>query len=293
MQLTIGIFGNIDFIKKLGKHGTINDIMIYNHASSDGVFTFVSPVSSEKIQPLLQVINMIDVPVIVSEEITKELAEQLMVIDAFGFEKGFIISSSEDLRKLIKGTCIEKFEWLADEKQLREKIMNVVIEYQKNIWAPIDNYFDVKSVGTVVLTIIKGGTVKKHDKLIVQPLAKEVLIKGIQSQDRDIEEASSGMRAGLNLKGIEAEELKRGYVICNNGKVSKAIEIEFMKSRFSKNNPEGSQVFLSVGLQVLPGRFENNKITLENSVVYQPGMKCMIASTKQVMPRIIGSGRIK
>jgi len=40
MHLTLGVFGDKEFLKKMGKPGTVNDIMIYNHASSEGVFTF-------------------------------------------------------------------------------------------------------------------------------------------------------------------------------------------------------------------------------------------------------------
>ncbi len=306
-HITIGIFGNNEFLKKLGKQGTINDIMIYNHGSSEGVFTYVAPNSPEnKIQPLLQAISMIDVPVIVANELTKELAEQIIALDAFGFEKGFIISDSEDLKKIIKGTSIEKYEWLDEREQsvdviLKEKLKTAqAMPINKDVWIPIDNYFNVKSVGTVILSIIKGGSVKKYDKLIIQPIGKEVVVKGIQSQDKDIEEASFGMRAGLSLKGVEADEIRRGYVICRDTAiVSKTINLEFSRNKYSKEPIEnGMQVFVSVGLQVIPGKIENIEsstlsISLEHPVVCAHGQKCLVASTQQTMPRILGNGTIK
>lgn len=353
-HLTIGIFGNNEFLKKLGKQGTINDIMIYNHGSSEGVFTYVAPNSPEnKIQPLLQAISMIDVPVIVANELTKELAEQIIAIDAFGFDKGFIISDSEDLKRLIKGTSIEngvvnnindrrqhpqrnlnsvaEYEWLDEREQsvdviLRERLKTAqAMPINKDVWIPIDNYFNVKSVGTVILSIIKGGSVKKYDKLMMQPLGKEIMVKGIQSQDKDIEEATHGMRAGLSLKGVEADEIRRGYVICNNNSsiISKNIKIEFTKNKYSREAIEnGMHVFVSVGLQVIPGKIENIEsstlsISLEHPAVYFrngltqdfdakadthrssdvghhfQGQKCMLASTQQAMPRILGNGTIK
>jgi len=55
MHLTVGIFGDMELIKKLGKQGTVNDIALYNHGSSDGVFTFAGPNSPDnRIQPVLQ-----------------------------------------------------------------------------------------------------------------------------------------------------------------------------------------------------------------------------------------------
>src|SRR5262249_52372976 len=119
-----------------------------------------------------------------------------------------------------------------------------------NLFVPIDNYFNVKSVGTVILGLVKSGTVKKHDKLIVEPLGKEVLVKGIQSQDKDFDEAGPGTRVGLNLKGVEADELKRGYVI-GAAQKSKTITLDFVKNKYSKEQlKENDQVFVSTGLLV-------------------------------------------
>ncbi len=126
--------------------------------------------------------------------------------------------------------------------------------------------FDVKSVGTVILGIIKSGTVKKHDKVLVEPLGKEVMIKGIQSQDRDFDSAEAGMRVGLNLKGVEADELK-----------------------------ENDQVFVSSGLQAIAAKVKSVdplEVETENPVAYNKDTKFLIASTKQDLPRIIGSAHL-
>ncbi len=300
-HITIGVFGNRDFMKSMAKKGTVNDIMICNHASSESILTCAAPNSpEEKIQPLLQTINMIDIPVIVCGSMTKELAEQLVALDAFGFAQGFIVSHSDELRKLIQGTSIEKFEWVTDEKELRKRLNSIDAQpLTMGVWVPVDNYFSVKSVGTVVLSIIKGGIVKKYDKLIIQPLGKDVMVKGIQSQDKDIEEAAYGMRAGISLKGVEAEEIKRGYVLCNSASVSKNVSMNFSKNRYSRETlKNGMQLFASIGLQVIPGKIdsmENNtmSISLEHPAVYLSGQKCLLATTGQNMPRIAGTGILK
>src|SRR3989344_1856289 len=102
-HLTAGIFGDREILKKLGKQGTINDITIYNHASSEGVYTYLSP-SSERVHALLEVACSIDIPVLVIDELTREVAEQLVAVDAMNFDNGFIISSNEQLSGLIKGS---------------------------------------------------------------------------------------------------------------------------------------------------------------------------------------------
>ena len=298
LHITAGMFGSKEFAesiaKKLGKQGTANDLVIYNHGSSEGVFTYVT-VNSDKIQSLLQAINMVDVPVIAVNELNAAVGEQIVAISEFGFDEGFILLeniSEEQIKPLIKGTCIEKFSLINDGTELVESLKKVKVERAANLVIPIDNYFNVKSVGTVILGIIKSGTVKKYDKVIVEPLGKEVMIKGIQSQDKDFESAETGMRVGLNLKGIEAEELKRGYIIGSAIK-SKAFKFHFNKSKYSKEQlKENDQIFVSSGLQVVAAKVKSSdplEVETENIVAYNKNTKFLIASTKQNLPRIIGS----
>ncbi len=292
LHMTIGVFGNHSFAKKLGKEGTTNDIAICNHGSSEGVFTFVSP-NSEKIQSLLQVINMIDVPIIVISELNAQLGEEIIAIAEYGFEHGFIVLDGvvkEQIDPLIKGTCIENFKVT---ENVMEDIKQLKFEYSDELLIPIDNYFDVKSVGTVILGIMKGGKIKKYDKVNLDPLGKEVMIKGIQSQDKDFEEAEAGMRVGLNLKGITVEDLKRGYIIGKLEK-TKTVKLNFEKSKYTKEViKENDPVFVSSGLQVVAGKVKSVQpleVELENELMLNK--KILVASTKQNMPRILGKATL-
>jgi len=297
MHLTVGIFGNQELAKSLGKKGTTNDISIYNHASSEGVFTFVCP-NSEKIQPLLQVLNMIDVPVLVVENLTKEIGEIIIGLDEINFENGFIITKvREQLAAIIKNTSLEKYK-IIEEENLRAELLNLKITRDNDfLLVPIDNYFTVTGVGTIVLGIVKSGIIRKHDKVFVEPLGKEVTVKGIQSQDKDFEEAETGMRVGLNLKGVEADELKRGFVICKEIQKSSELSIKFRKNRFAKQElKEGMNVLLSVGLQVVACSIlsakEELKLKSSQPLAFAKNSRCIIALPIETYPRIVGSGDI-
>jgi len=298
MHLTVGIFGNQDLAKKLGKKDTINDIAIYSHSSSEGVFTYICP-NSEKIQSLLQVLNMIDVPVLVIDNLTKEIGEMIVGINEMNFEKGFIVTDIRDaIQPLIKNTCLEKFEIIGDN-DLWPKLLSFNIERHDDfLMLPIDNYFNVKGVGTVILGIIQSGKISLHEKLIVEPIGKEVIAKGIQSQDKGIEEADAGTRIGLNIKGVEAEELKRGFVIVKD-KVEKSSEIviKFKRNRFFKQEiKQGIPALLSVGLQVVSCTIESTgselKLKSDQKIAYRKNQRCIIASQNDIMPRIMGNGII-
>ena len=296
MHLTIGVFGDQELAKRLGKKGTTNDIAIYNHGSSDGVLSYVCP-NSEKIQPLLQVLSMIDVPVVVIRTITKEVGEIVIGIDEMNFERGFIITDMKDeVQQFVKNTSLEKFE-IVEEKELRQKLLETKIQRYDNVLVPIDNYFNVKGIGTVILGIVKGGKVSLHDKLMLEPLGREVVVKGIQSQDKDIKETESGMRVGLNLKGVEADDIRRGFVLCNSIEKSNEIKIKFNKSKFFKQElKQGMPVFLSVGLQAVTFNIESvgdEMILKSNQLIsYIKNQKCLLASQNEILPRIIGSGVI-
>ena len=301
MHLTIGVFGDNELAGRLGKKGTVNDIVIFNHSSSEGVMTYVCP-NSEKIQPLLQVLNMIDVPILVADKLTKEIGEMIVGLDEMKFENGFIITSiKEQLEPIIRDTYLSKYE-IITENNLRSKLLNLKIDRQNDrLILPIDNYFDVTGVGTIILGIIKSGAIKKYDKVFMEPLGKEVLIKGIQSQDNDLEEVSAGMRVGLNLKGVETDEIRRGFVLCKQINKASEFKVRFEKNKFSRQElKEGMNILFCAGLQVVTCSIKSiekdkNDIVMTSAqpIAYENNQHCIMASQNDSYPRIIGHGNIE
>jgi selenocysteine-specific translation elongation factor len=289
-NLTIGIFGNREFIKELGKKSTVNDIAIYHHADSEHIFTFVSP-NSDKIQPLLQTLQMTEVPILVLGELNAQVGEEIVGLGEMGFKQGFVILdnfSEEQYRKIVKDTTLEKFEIIPKSvPDVFSKLISVNIDRSGEASVPIDNYFNVKGVGTVILGIVRRGEVKKFDKMNAEPLGKEVMIKGIQIQDKDFDVAEGGSRVGFNLKGVEADELKRGYILCNNVEKTSKLANKIIKNKFYKGQPkDNEQLIVSSGLQCVTGLIKGNEIVLEKEMVLQRPV--LVASTKQEGLRIIG-----
>ena len=289
-NLTIGIFGNSEFIKELGKKGTVNDLSIYHHVDSEHIFTFVS-CNSDKIQSLLQAVQMTEVPLLIINNINEKLGEQIVAIDQMKFQNGLVILDNfpkQQFNKLIKDTSIENFEIVEKNKaKIFDKLMDFKIKRNDKLLFPIDNYFNVKGIGTVVLGIVKNGEVNKFDKVSIEPLGKEVTIKGIQIQDKDFKLAKSGSRAGLNLKGVNADEIKRGFVLSNNAKKVSNLDNSIEKNKLYKNNlKNGEQIIVSSGLQCISAKLKTKKIELEKEMVLQK--RIIIASTRKENLRIIG-----
>ncbi|MHA1589909.1 MAG: translation elongation factor EF-1 subunit alpha [Candidatus Njordarchaeales archaeon] len=78
---------------------------------------------------------------------------------------------------------------------------------------PIQKVFKIKGVGTVVTGRVETGKLKKGDSVIIQPLGKQSVAQSIEMHHEPLEEAVPGDNVGVNLKGISADEVKRGDVM--------------------------------------------------------------------------------
>src|SRR5215813_3839534 len=81
---------------------------------------------------------------------------------------------------------------------------------------PIDHAFNVKGIGTVILGVIKQGTVKTYDQLKILPSGNNILVKSIQMHDDPVNESKSPARVGVAVKGVDADDISRGDVLCSN-----------------------------------------------------------------------------
>jgi selenocysteine-specific translation elongation factor len=84
---------------------------------------------------------------------------------------------------------------------------------------PIDHFFNVKGVGTVILGYVTHGRIEKHDELKVLPTDRKALVRSIQKHDDDYDDAVRGDRVGLALKNVDVEQLDRGYVLTADDRV--------------------------------------------------------------------------
>ncbi|MEO2117558.1 MAG: EF-Tu/IF-2/RF-3 family GTPase [Methanocaldococcus sp.] len=306
--LTVGLFGHVEGVgKELGKKGTSTDITLYNYKQGDKAVCYVEPTRyPDRINPLIYTINMMDYALVFINEITGELGETLLALDMFGINNGaFVVSEYVDLdmlKNIISQTSMKDFEILErDFINIREKMVNLNVDrdYNSFVKIPIDHYFTVRSVGTVILGKVETGTVKVHDNLRVYPTDKTAMVRSIQIHDNDFKEAKAGNRVGLALKGITTDELDRGMILSNGElKVAKEIELNINWNPFmQKTVKEGENYQIIVGLQSVSCSVEevnNNKIklSLQKEIAYDVGDKlCLIDGSAKI--RILGVGKLE
>jgi selenocysteine-specific translation elongation factor len=166
------------------------------------------------------------------------------------------------VRPLLKGTALEGWslaEGLGNPNQMREKLMAREPEVRTGpTRVSIDHSFPVKGLGTVCLGIVDQGVVKKHQELRIFPTDKKTQIRSIQVHDNDVDEASSGSRVGLAVKGAEPEDIGRGTILAEEGilSVKKTIDLTLTVNKFWKGTLKGGMaVHCASGMQFIPGVF--------------------------------------
>ena len=303
-QITIGIFHDDALAKELGKKATQSDMVFFHRKTDDAVFSFLYAFE-DKIIPKSQIMNSIDVALISGDQITSALGETILLLDSLGYNKGaFLIPPFSDpsaLRSMIKSTSLESFQII--EKHIHS--INLYLDgvtikrsYDEPVIVTIDHFFHVKGVGEVVLGFVDQGILHKHDKLWLLPLKKEVVVRSIQMQDNDFDEALAGSRVGLALKGVTVDELKRGFILCQPDMVETGsdLTLSFIKNRFYPQVSKG-KFHATIGLQTVPitiSDITNETVTIsaEKPICYMKSQKVILLDLNADKLHHIGTGTI-
>lgn len=295
------ILGDATIADNLGKKGTATDITLYDKKDADIIRTFIVPNGfPEKIQPLLQAINLAEYVIFNVNVIDKFTGEQIVALDILKKSKGILLHTYDidenKLNLMIKGTVLEQFKRVS-----HDRIQEEVNEFEPNTpespqsLVVVDHCFDVKGVGTVILGKVISGTIKQYDKLVIYPSNKEVLIKSIQMHDNPVKESVAPARVGIALKDVSSQEISRGdYITTKEMRPLKELQLDFQKSPFFKDELKENQMYIiNVGLQTRSAKvlsLNPFKLHLDKPVVSGPKDVCMVLKPESTNIRIVGCG---
>ena len=297
------VLGEQTIANDFGKKGTSTDLTLYDKKESDVIRTWVAPNGfPEKIQPLLQAINIAEYVIFYVASLDRYVGEQIIALDMLGKSDGVISHSYEvdenQFNSMIKGTVLKNYKKI-DSPNIKQELSSFVpITNDGPIQIVIDHCFDVKGVGTVVLGKILQGTVKQYDKLKHLPTGSEVMIKSIQMHDDDMKEAVCPARVGLSLKGIKPDEIQRGDILTidDSLEVKTELLITFNQSPYYKEKISDNQMcLLNIGLQIKAAKISSIspfKLTLEKPIICKKNDICLLIRPESTNVRIIGSGKI-
>jgi selenocysteine-specific translation elongation factor len=314
-NLTVAVLGQPGFTKELGKTGTVSDITLYNLKRGDVSVTFIEPTRyPEKIAPLFFAVSTADKAIMVVDEVNAAFGETVLMLQCAGVAKGQLILRNfltrDQLLPLIRGTVLEGYEvFPGNVNELREMLLDEAAILGENAGepalagtVPIDHFFNVKGIGTVVLGSVAAGAIHAHDMVQVLPIKKQAQVRSIQKLDEDADIAVKGDRVGISLKGIEAGELDRGCVISNDGmKTSDLItgRIDLVKF-WTIPLKEGMVVHAGHWMQFLQGRIESVEeragdkrpqvtIRLDREIVHPPGARAVLHYLEGGKLRVMGT----
>ncbi|MGI0036262.1 MAG: EF-Tu/IF-2/RF-3 family GTPase, partial [Nitrososphaera sp.] len=221
---------------------------------------------------------------------------------------GYVLHSydvdREKLRAMLRTTSLSNFQFLDSVDDLKEEMAKLKPKAMDGpLLVPADHAFDVKGVGTVVLGVVRQGSVKVYDDLVIMPTKKSVVVKSIQMHDDPVQISHSPSRVGLAIKGAIADDISRGDVICvpESVKVSGSrLSMKFTKSPFFKGELLENQMYMiSVGMQIRAAKIKMNReldmmeIILDKPVAYQDGQICVVLKPDSQESRIIGKGTLQ
>ena len=297
------VLGEQTIANDFGKKGTVTDLTVYDRKESDIIRTWVVPNGfPEKIQPLLQAINIAEYVIFYVASLDRYTGEQINALDMLNKKNGILSHSYEvdenRLQSMIKGTVLQNYRKI-DSPNIKEELIKLPpVSNDGSAQIVIDHSFDVKGVGTVVLGKVLQGTINQYDNLKHLPSGTDVMLKSIQMHDDDVKQAVCPARVGLSLKGIKPDEVGRGDIITSDEsfEIKHELEIDFKQSPFYKGEISENQMCLvNIGLQVKAAKFSSispAKLILDKPVVCRKNEICLLIKPESTSVRVIGSGKI-
>lgn len=313
-NLNVAVIGPNDFARDLGKKGTASDITLYDLKQGADTVTFIEPTKyPDRLAPLFYAASVADRALVVVDAINAQLGECIVMLQCAGVREGYIVLRNyltrEQLAPLVKGTLLERYRYVEEDRTaLREMLLEearsrpAATDPGKGA-VPIDHFFNVKGVGTVVLGYVAYGRIEKHDDLKVLPTARTALVRSIQKHDDDFSDAVQGDRVGLALKNIDVEQLDRGYVLTADERVKSdgAITAEAeLVSYWKTPLKQGMVLHLGHWMQFLGARVEavgdngdfrrpTVTLSLDKPVVHPPGSRAVLMYLEGGKLRVAGS----
>src|SRR5512136_1456881 len=193
-NLNVAVLGAQDYSKDLGKKGTTSDLTFYNLKKGQDTVTLIEPIRyPERLAPLFHAVSLAKKAILIVDQINPAFGETVIMLDCAGIKSGLVILrnyiSREQIAPLIKGTVVDAYDFVEDDKAaIRERLLQDVTKLQTSCESatgtmPVDHFFNVRGIGTVVLGCIVEGALHKHDELMVLPGSKIAQVRSIQKHD--------------------------------------------------------------------------------------------------------------
>jgi elongation factor Tu len=310
--------GHADYVKNMVTGAAQMDGAILVVAATDGPM----PQTREHILLCRQV----GVPKIVVFMNKVDLVDDEEMLELVEMEVRELLSQYEfdgDNAKVIQGSAIKALEGTDEGKAKIMELMAAVDsdipepvrDVDKDFLMPVEDVFSITGRGTVATGRIERGVINTGDPVEIVGMMKDdekpltSTITGVEMFRKILERGEAGDNAGLLLRGIEKEAIKRGMVIVKPGSVKphKKFKCEvyvLAKDEGGRHTPffngyrpqfyfrttdVTGDVVLPDGVEmVMPGDNVTLEVSLLNKIAMEKGLRFAIREGG----RTVGAGQV-
>jgi len=219
--------GHADYIKN----------MITGAAQMDGAILVVSAADGPMPQTREHVLlaRQVNVPAVVVFMNKTDQVDDPELIELVELELRELLSEYEfpgDDIPIIKGSALNALNNPDDEEgtkcimELVEAIDSYIPEPERDVdkpfLMPVEDVFSITGRGTVGTGRVERGMIKVGDEVDIVGLGsdKKTVVTGVEMFRKELDEGQAGDNAGLLLRGVDKEWLKRGMVCAKPGSIT-------------------------------------------------------------------------
>ena len=307
--------GHADYVKNMVTGAAQMDGAILVVAATDG------PMPQTREHILLA--RQVGVPALVVFMNKVDLVDDPELLDLVEMEVRELMSAYDfpgDTMPVIRGSALGALNGEPKWVEKVEELMNAVDEHipvptrlvDKDFLMPVEDVFSITGRGTVVTGRIERGVIKTGDPVQILGMGAENLsstVTGVEMFRKILDRGEAGDNAGLLLRGIEKDQIRRGMVICKPNSVTphskfKAEVYVLSKEEggrhtpfFNKYRPQfyfrttdvTGEIKLPAGVEmVMPGDNISIEVELINKIAMEKGLRFAIREGG----RTVGSGQV-
>ena len=310
--------GHADYVKNMVTGAAQMDGAILVCAATDG------PMPQTREHILLA--RQVGVPAIVVFMNKVDLVDDEEMLELVDMEVRELLSAYEfdgDNAPVIKGSALKALEGDAAGVAAIKELMDAVDSYipeptritDKPFLMPIEDVFSITGRGTVATGRIERGIINSGEAVEIIGMMKDgekpltSTVTGVEMFRKILERGEAGDNAGLLLRGIDKEAIKRGMVICKPGSVTphKKFKCEvyvlgkdeggrhtpffngYRPQFYFRTTDVTGDVVLPDGVEmVMPGDNVTLEVNLINSIAMEKGLRFAIREGG----RTVGAGQV-
>ena len=131
---------------------------------------------------------------------------------------------------IIQGSGLKALEGDADAQSKIKELMDAVDSFipepkravDKPFLMPVEDVFSITGRGTVATGRIERGVIKVNEEMDIVGMGSEMktVCTGVEMFRKLLDQGQAGDNAGLLLRGVEKEQIKRGMVLARPGSIT-------------------------------------------------------------------------